>query len=271
MATQSSIAQRSPSLEGAVAKLERAAVHIADLEAAVKQKPPEVQLRKRCQLDKTGKRLTVSAQIVSVPTFPDAWSTIIGDAIQDIRAALEYLVYELICLETGCYWEGSQFPIATDPTKHGTNGRQTIQKLGRHWKVIETYQPYDTGPATSLQTMAFKYLQTFSNQDKHRLLVPVSSTAELLPSIDIIQPVQDCKRPRRTGVSVNAGLLESGAELIGETFLVTGPDPQVRVAEKHVPIVSFADPDLAGMSAAEIIHMIQRKANMLLCRFTPLF
>jgi hypothetical protein len=210
----------------------------------------------------------VIAEIVSVPTFPDAWSTIIGDAIQNIRIALEYLVYELIRVETGVYWERSKFPIATDPSRH--DGKETIARLGRHWKVIEGCQPYDTGPGTSLDTMLFEYLRTLSNRDKHQLLVPVASTMELVPSI-FFRPLKDCKIPRRAGVWVNAGVLVPGADLLRETFQVTGPDPQVHVAETYPPLVSFADPDLAQKSAADILHMIHCKAEKLICEFKPLF
>lgn len=266
-----SVAPRTPSLDGCLAKLRRASEHIKTLEDEIAGENPLIPLRKHCEFDPASKTIEARAEIVSVPTFPDRWSTILGDAIQNTRIALEYLVYELIRVETGRYWKGSQFPIATDPNEHTGSATKTIAKLGRHWAIIEQSQPYDRGPATSLQTLVFKYLQDFSNADKHRLLVPVANSASPTMGVFVLRPGKDCGLGRKHHVWVNGGVLEPGADLIRETFVVTGDNPEVHVDDDYAPLVSFSDPALSQISATDVLHMIERRAQLLVHQFKPFF
>jgi hypothetical protein len=45
-------------------------------------------------------------------TIPPKFAVLIGEVIQNLRIALEYLVYELAILDSGNVQPGTQFPIA---------------------------------------------------------------------------------------------------------------------------------------------------------------
>jgi len=259
---------RRPSLEGARAKLARATEHIGLLQASIDRGTPLVALRQKSEVDTRGQTVRVAAEIETVPALPASWSLLVGDAVQNIRASLDHLVYELIALETGSYWEQSQFPIATTASGYtGWRDKGTIKRLASHWTVIERYQPYAGSDPPTLADSLFEFLQLFSNRDKHRLLVPAAASIELNQSLSILIPSKDCRRTSPT--TVNVGVLEPGAELVAETFLITGPDPRVWMSEHYTPLVCF--PEVPTVGAGELLRMMQAKAARLVGEFESLF
>jgi hypothetical protein len=95
----------------------------------------------------------------------------IGDAIQNTRNALEYLIYELSPPrhrqrgKTG-------FPIYDDECLFEVEGRKLIRGIaGNELTLIERFQPYKrTDPPTN---DPLSVLRRLSNKGKHRLLLPV--------------------------------------------------------------------------------------------------
>jgi hypothetical protein len=262
------VAGRAPSLDGCFAKLRRAEDHVGLVEAYVRR-PPPVPLAEKREFDATGETLRVSAEVVSIPPFPDYWSTTIGDAVQNIRIALEYLVYELIAVENGgIYSEDSEFPIATTPSGHTSRrSKETIKLLGPHWTVIQGYQPYGGSNPPTLHDDLFKFMRDFSNQDKHRLLVPVNASLNFSPVTFPISPGRDVSP---IGVPwFNVGVLEPGAILAREDFLVTGPNPQVHMYNNYIPTICFAE--LPGIGVGDILRMMLAKENKLVEEFTSFF
>src|SRR5581483_10231619 len=129
-------AARKPSLEGCIAKLERAEWHIGMVKAALDRGTPLMTFEVERSLD-GDHTLTVRLVASEVPELPRRWSLDIGDAVQNARAALDYLAYELVALESGgAYYERTQFPIAWEPDEHSSRDRETIERLGRHWDII---------------------------------------------------------------------------------------------------------------------------------------
>jgi hypothetical protein len=260
---------RTPSLAGCFAKLKRAAEHIGMLRAHVERGTPPVTLAKETEFDAARQTMRVSAKIVELPTLPEAWSVLIGDVVQNIRAALDYFVYELIAVEAdGVYWEESQFPIALQPEDH-KSWREvgTIERLGRHWPVIQSYEPYAGADPPHLVDLAFWYLREFSNQDKHRLLVPASAALDANSALSILLPSSGL---RRLGSSYfNVGVLEKDAVLAWEDFLIVGASPDVYLSEKYTPIVCFAEVPFVRVD--ELLDLIHQKALRLVGTFQSLF
>jgi hypothetical protein len=103
---------------------------------------------------------------------PHYFGVIIGEAVQNLRSALDYLVYELAIHDRG----GSkprtrtQFPICTTPGNF-FRGREYIRPLlGEHRRRIRKLQPYQSkDPAAH----PLAILNRLSNTDKHRLLLTV--------------------------------------------------------------------------------------------------
>jgi hypothetical protein len=110
------------------------------------------------------------------PDIPDMLPLVLSDAIHNMRAALDYIVYELARYDLRQIQHGTQFPIENhkiDPTnpKRGFDTRINTYLKGLHpdhIDAIESLQPYKGIEWT-------KTLRDISNPDKHRHLAILSS------------------------------------------------------------------------------------------------
>jgi hypothetical protein len=256
--------ERTPSLDGCLAKLERAEWHIGMVKASVIKSTPLMNLQVEQTLG-SNHALTVSLVATEVPELPRRWSLDIGDAVQNARAALDYLAYELVALESGgAYYERTQFPIAWEPDEHSSRDRETIDRLGRHWEVIREYQPY--GRPADVFSAALGILHDHSNQDKHRLLVPVSVAADLNNTM-LVHPGKGVTRRERA--LFHTGVIEPGTALVREEFVALDDNPTVFPTPGYTPAVCFADwPTLPVYDTLQAIH---RKAQLLINHFVELF
>ncbi len=118
-----------------------------------------------------------------MPRLPPHWPVMAGDAIQNMRTALDHLIWALIdkaptkpnerealkvgypiCLIKGQYWgEADQFP------KNGARGRQARWIGDPALAIVDRTQPYPLGDLAHKHPLAV--LAAFSNEDKHRNLV----------------------------------------------------------------------------------------------------
>lgn len=110
------------------------------------------------------------------PEIPNILPVVVSDAIHNMRAALDYIVFELARYDSGRIQDGTQFIIedvkvdATNP-KRGFDARskQYLRGLNHtHIDMIEGLQPYNDVGWT-------KALRDISNPDKHRALTPLGS------------------------------------------------------------------------------------------------
>jgi hypothetical protein len=82
-----------------------------------------------------------------------------------------------------------------------------------------------------------------------------------------IYPGQDV---RRTGVPwFNVGVLEPGALLTREDFLVVGPNPKVHMHDKYTPTICFGE--IPTISVDDVLRMMLAKAFKLVSEFEGLF
>jgi len=100
----------------------------------------------------------------------------VGEMIYNLRAALDYVVFEIAHHDSGVKQNGTQFPVEDRP--EGFAGRRKSFLKGvsdEHVALIESYQPYEGCRWTTL-------LVSLSNPDKHRqlhvLLTEVGSELE---------------------------------------------------------------------------------------------
>jgi hypothetical protein len=159
-------------LDGAYLRVERAGEHLADLESRIsafinteKDKVPFEFNTDTCQI-------RIGVFEVKWDTLWDSWRVLIGEIIYNLRAALDYLIYELALLDSGAEQQGTQFPI--EHTPQGFNGRRNSFLKGlsvKHITSIEVLQPYNGTTWAHL-------LALLSNPDKHRHLTPVVNLSE---------------------------------------------------------------------------------------------
>jgi hypothetical protein len=108
---------------------------------------------------------------------PRYLSVIVGEAVQNMRTALDYLVYELAALSVRPMKLSSrpQFPIATTVGSYYERGRKQIWPLsGDLRRRIRKLQPYQ---AADPKKHPLAVLHRLSNADRHRLLKVVHKDA----------------------------------------------------------------------------------------------
>jgi hypothetical protein len=117
-----------------------------------------------------------------VADLPLMLPVVISDAIHNMRAALDYIVFELALLDVGQPQDGTQFlieDVKSDPAdaRRGFDGRKGRYLKGlnaRHIDMIEALQPYKPGMDWS------KTLRDISNPDKHRNLTVLQPVPRLI-------------------------------------------------------------------------------------------
>jgi hypothetical protein len=157
-------------LDGARAKLDRARLHLTDLEdriAAYLQTQP-IQIREQHDRDGATRHIQWIATTSTKP--PAQLGLIVGDWAQNVRAALDSTVYELVRREFGDAdprW--TQFPVVLDEGRYA--GQEQARLRGAPaWSlpVFRGLQPFNDGAEAAYHPLAV--LADVSNRDKHRLL-----------------------------------------------------------------------------------------------------
>lgn len=216
-----------PSLAGAFARVDRAAVHINELDDALecvrKTGEDEVVAGQSTRLRKHAEEafpLSGARVWFDKPPLPDFVSVLVGETVYNLRAALDYMVYELAWKDSGARKRGTQFPIEDrkfDPEnpRRGFDGRRKKFLAGLsdlHVEAIEQLQPYSGAEWTRI-------LRDISNPDKHRQLVRLTADAVSVGSYDY--------RPRGTadasrGVFTNLGIAGMEARVEFSRYLMVG-------------------------------------------------
>lgn len=94
-------------------------------------------------------------------------SLLVSEIIHHLRAALDYVAYNLVWLDLGTPRERTQFPIAeTEPQWRDAQKRRLRGLSTQHVEVILEYQPFRGCRWT-------RELRELSNADKHRFLVDI--------------------------------------------------------------------------------------------------
>lgn len=171
-------------LDGADLRIERAKHHLAELntlESAYRlahEKDLVIDFDSSAKI--TSVRLKEEAKLI-----PPIFSVILGEAVYNLRAALDYLVFELVRLD----WERTQnrakFLIEDSSASFWgkVNGRnKPLQGLSdRHLGMIEDLQPYK-------RHEWLKLLREISNLDKHRELTATRTTMEGMAVFQVDMP-----------------------------------------------------------------------------------
>src|SRR5262249_34225904 len=95
------------------------------------------------------------------------FSILVGEVCYNLRAALDYLVFDLARRDSGAEQEQTQFLIEDNTDKFQKKVPRRLKGLTpAHVAAIEVLQPYNGCEWT-------RQLRELSNPDKHRTLVPV--------------------------------------------------------------------------------------------------
>lgn len=228
--------ERDDPLTGCIAKVERAKAHFESLHPKIsafinsEPKPycfiPEIDV----QASKALWRL----RVIDEP--PPEWSTIAGDYVQNLRAALDHLIWVLVKANGFEPTGGNAFPIfpakPPDKSSNGERRKWNRQVYGLHPAVLQFLdlcQPYKGPDRPSTHVLAG--LQTLSNEDKHRTLLPAliavdERKASKLRGLE----TRDIEKPDLKTLKVRAGRpLKEHDVVVEMPISITGPNPEVKL------------------------------------------
>ena len=161
-------------LDGAYEQVNGAREHLdalkPEIEAFVKVVADGVSLKyKKGVVNIKGRQLNVPIGTATAPinrSAPPKVRRLIGEVIQSLRKALEYLVYELACFDAKSFVEKTQFVIVDCEKEFRKNLWHLEGLTGEHRAMFEGLQPYNGCNWTKL-------LRDLSNPDKHKTLTAV--------------------------------------------------------------------------------------------------
>lgn len=203
-------------------KVERAKQHIANLDAhiaAFVQRDPYVVVR--AEDPDTGDLVWR----VRVREQPDPrWGLIAGDAIHNLRSALDHLVWQLVLANGRQPTDETMFPIARSAKQFQAGGLRRIKGVSAQAQAaIQAAQPYKGG------NDAFWRLHRLDANDKHRVLYVVGAAHNSvilefkLPSGDVFPKIG--LRPADRQFPLKDGAALYGVEMGGRTDYAEN-DPQ---------------------------------------------
>lgn len=151
-------------LDGAYVRLDRAEEHLAELKSI---SADLIKMEREVVLEGIRANMKFGP---SVP-IPLKYSILVGETIYNLRASLDYLIYQLALLDSGTEQDHTQFPIYDTQNRfrkevvQQRKAKSCINGInGTHTAAIERLQPYNGVDWT-------KWLQSLSNPDKHRHLI----------------------------------------------------------------------------------------------------
>jgi hypothetical protein len=206
--------------------------------------------------------------VAEVAQFPSL-SLFVGDAANNFRSALDYLVSEIAFIDGGGIdrpKSRSQFPLTSHSGYFRDNtGLMLEDVLDSHKTMIERFQPYRRWKSLDFHPLGL--LRDISDDDKHRLVVPAPVTAANL-STQFPHWGHDCNFDGRVrGRAITRHPLGVGTEVLAIGLNITGPNPRMEV-DTDVPIqISLMNGLPVDYALAEIAQAVE----VVLKRFTSFF
>jgi hypothetical protein len=167
MSTQSRI-------HGIRLKIEWAKKHIRDLDTAIQAFVLNKPYRLGAKPHPVAAIEHTTLYVAEVKPVPDEISLIVGDAIHNLRSALDYLMWQLVEAGGGIPDRNIYFPIAESAKQYKSSIRnREIQKIAPDaLHIIGSVQPYQTDDQT------LWLLHKLDIIDKHRLLLTVTASMD---------------------------------------------------------------------------------------------
>ena len=207
---------------------------------------------------------------MKLPPLVAGSSSWFGEALYNLRCALDYAVRDLAIADSGRDpGRDSQFPI-TWKKRDFVNPKGPIQRkmLGLltpgHRDLIERMQPYK-GWDGNKPFRPLADLNRLSNHDKHRLL-HVALIGTKVADVYVDHAPRDCRIVDMTIRSFIQRPLEMGTDVIWINLADIGPEPHVDVNPHLVPYVGFRD----GTDCLETLNDIASTVSQVLGALDPI-
>lgn len=212
-----------------------------------------------------------SVFVVDIADVPTEWSLMIGDALTNFRAALDYLAHDLVGRGDEPHHRGTskpQFVICRNSKdfEGQIKGRMPGIRTA-HKAIIKGYQPYRW--LTSKDLHPFSLLDDLVRRDKHREIEPVFSQHSGQLQMSVVKKtnfaVSHVEPGRFYQMFPLPARLETNAEILRVFGQVTGPDPQVEVRLKSAIAIAFE----SGVWAADTLDQIGAMIAQLFAEIEP--
>lgn len=226
---------------GSIRKTDRAITHLHSLQGQIKSFFDEEAepLRAVSKVDvKTSRYLM---RVVIDRPFPDWWGLIVGDFVQNLRAALDHLVCRLLYADDREPTKRNAFPIF-DQLPAG-DSRRTWNGMvagldAAAVSFIERCQPYHRGNGPRGHTL--HALRELSNEDKHRLLLPAVAAIKNPGEQFFIDVVSSRDvGPVQGGKLYSEYALKNGDLVLEAPVEITGPNPEVKTDANFTLDIGF--------------------------------
>lgn len=256
-------------LDSLVLKVERATKHILELESEYdefrRQNPYNIGFKDDAQ---TGDRI---CHLEAVRPIPKAFSVVIGDVLNNLRAALDHAVYALVQVgQPGAVSpKDIYFPICGSSAEYKARFARVMPGLRTDAiKAIDTVAPYVGGAGEY-----YWHLARLNNIDKHRLLLTIWGSLRghtMFPSQRKWVGEFQRKDPAEFRTSFMA--LNPRAHLLNVgDVLLTIPKAEVEEDMKFLIDIAFAEPDICrGNPVIETLHEFTNLVRHLIFEFDRL-
>jgi hypothetical protein len=228
-------------LDEARAKLDRVFVHLKELDHEVGTFANAHPYNSVLDFDSEAPNIVIRAK-AAVPDEPVPLlvGVIVGDVLNNLRSALEYVAWQLAIIGKGPD-KDTHFPICQTPDHWRDWGAKYVSRLRReHAALIERMQPYNGRNGLVLLAAA-----RLNNTDKHALISSVTWTA-------VYKPPKVISGIRKLQIKYTDGgvPLYDGAPTARITTLELIPGAQMNVEGPISYTVVFADPSSPGVYAS---------------------
>jgi hypothetical protein len=212
-------------LDDARRKLAQSQEHHKTLEAAVES------FRRRHSYALVGEfDAEASEYVFRVHVFespPDVFALAVGDLVQNLRTALEYIAWQLVDLNNGKPGRHTGFPIFRDLDAFTKGSKGMVRGMSdAGLALIETTQPFNVRPNNPALDPLW-ILNELARLDRHQILHTL--TATLVHGVlraTAYRDVQSLGRGRAMG---DGEVVKHGAELLRIAIVPSGDHPHVTV------------------------------------------
>lgn len=143
-------------------------------------------------------------RISEMDPIPSRWSCVAGDAIHNLRSALDHVAWQLALLDSdGDPYRYTSWPITSSPERFELRAVDVLRDLeGDHVAFVRERQPW-----VAEEFKALEWLGRLDNLDKHRLLLRMatSTTEDTFARIASLSGCVSAHAEMLVGVPVRPG------------------------------------------------------------------
>jgi hypothetical protein len=189
---------------------------------------------------------------------PPELGLLLSDALHNLRAALDNLVWQVVALDGGTPDENTGFPVTGARQQFRSQAGSKLKGMSNpHIAVIEKLQPYPgrDGPGPR----AVEAVHEYARRDRHRVIHPVFAVLNPDPSALYVRREPVTAEFQVRVEYVGAGKpLEDGATIARLTSSAAEPQPSVKM-EVEFPIeIAFGEQGLSAKALPAIWREIDR-------------